>query len=65
MRPGSAAFPSSPIAKAEKTRLYGGSGGSSAWTIVSCHASERATTESRLSTRAKTIHAQLTKSNAW
>ena len=39
IRPGSTAFPSSPTEKAENVRLNGGSGGSSACTIVSCQAS--------------------------
>ena len=65
IRPGSIAFASSPIEKAEKTQLKRGCGGSSAWSIVSRHASERSSTETRLSPIAKTIQAQLTRSNAW
>ena len=64
IRPGRTAFASRPTAKAEKTQLKRGCGGSSAWSIVSRHASERSSTEPRLSPNAKAIQAQLTRSKA-
>ena len=42
-----------------------GCGGSSAWSIVSFQASERRSTEMRLSPSANATQAQLTRSNAW
>ena len=65
IRPGRTAFPSIPTENAEKTWVKRGSGGSSAWSIVSFQARERSSTEMRLRTSANPTHAQLTRSNAW
>ena len=64
-RAGSTAFPSNPIPKAEKTWPNGGCGSGSAWSIVSRHESDRASTEIRLRRTPTTTQRQETKSKEW
>jgi hypothetical protein len=65
VRAGSTAFASRPIENAEKRRPNGGGlSGSASWTTVR-HASDRATTESRLSRIATAIQLHSTRRNAF